>query len=259
MAVKNKDEFQSKYGAPTSPDAQVLIGMKSGRAVYGSELDATDTKGSNVINNTPSQNQAIMNDMFKEMGRSGGMYNPSSKDIVAAERMSPITAADRNVTRRADGKELIGAESQQAANMRESPNADARFLQTLSRLNARPDRTSATEPTQTPPPDLPKIAKESRAREASPFTTGPAPLPAPLGSGSNVLLANDSLEQTGGPNNAAATIPPLFGGEVPTDADILKELRRKAMRGPTLEMRKEDSEFSNRFGPTLEITADRSF
>jgi hypothetical protein len=177
MAVKNKDEFQSKYGAPTSPDAQVLIGMKSGRAVYGSELDATDTKGSNVINNTPSQNQAIMDDMFKEMGRSGGMYNPSSKDIVAAERMSPITAVDGTITKRADGKEMIGAESQQAANMRESSAGDARFLQTLSRLNARPNRTSATEPTQAPPPDLQKIAEESRAREASPFTTGPVRWP----------------------------------------------------------------------------------
>jgi hypothetical protein len=68
-------------------------------------------------------------------------------------------------------------ESQQAANMRESPNADARFLQTLSRLNARPNRTSAAEPTQTPPPDLQKIAKESRAANASPFTKGPVRWP----------------------------------------------------------------------------------
>jgi hypothetical protein len=194
MAVKNKAEFENKYGAAPSELQNVLIGMKGGKAVYGTEMESKDTKGENVINNTYSQNQAIMNDMFKEMGRSGGMYNPSSKDIVAAERMSPITADDRDVTKRADGKELIGAESQQAANMRESPNADARFLQTLSRLNARPNRTSAAEPTQTPPPDLQKIDEEDRARDASPVTKGPAPLPAPLGSGGNVSLASNSAE-----------------------------------------------------------------
>jgi hypothetical protein len=47
----------------------------------------------------------------------------------------------------------------------------------------------------------------------------------PLDNGSNVLLANDPLKQTGGP------IPQLFGGGVgggvPTDADVLKDLKRK--------------------------------
>jgi hypothetical protein len=110
MAGKNKDEFQSKYGAPKSPDAQVLIGMKSGRAVYGSELDATDTKGSNVINNTPSQNQAIMDQMFGQMAKSGGMYNPPTS---AVAKTAPS-----------------------------SPEADAQFLKTLNKLNSRPDKTS---------------------------------------------------------------------------------------------------------------------
>jgi hypothetical protein len=151
MAVKNKAEFEKKYGAAPSELQNVLIGMKGGKAVYGTEMESKDTKGENVINNTYSQNQAIMNDMFKEMGRSGGMYNPSSKDIVAAERMSPITAADRDVTKRADGKELIGAESQQAANMRESSAGDAQFLKTLAGINAQPAAPATPRPTTTQP------------------------------------------------------------------------------------------------------------
>jgi hypothetical protein len=148
MAVKNKDEFQSKYGAPKSPDAQVLIGMKSGRAVYGSELDATDTKGSNVINNTPSQNQAIMDQMFGQMAKSGGMYNPPTS---AVAKTAPS-----------------------------SPEADAQFLKTLNKLNSRPDKTSVpaeSAATTTPQPNLQQIAEESRARAASPFTKGPLTWP----------------------------------------------------------------------------------
>ncbi len=169
--------FESKYGTPADPNKNVLIGMKSGKAVYGDALDATDTKGSNVINNTPSQNQAIMDQMFGQMAKSGGMYNPSPSAIAKMDQMYPPTAADSKVTTRADNKQMIGANSPEAKAMRESSAGDARFLQTLSRLNARPNRTSATEPTQTPPPDLQKIAEESRARAASPFTTGPLTWP----------------------------------------------------------------------------------
>jgi hypothetical protein len=166
MAGKNKDEFQSKYGAPKSPDAQVLIGMKGGRAVYGSELDATDTKGSNVINNTPSQNQAIMDQMFGQMAKSGGMYNPPTS---AVAKTAPS-----------------------------SPEADAQFLKTLNKLNSRPDKTSVFAGTDYAPqttaaranrtsaeptvatltqPNLQQIAEESRARAASPFTKGPLTWP----------------------------------------------------------------------------------
>lgn len=171
-----RENFESKYGSPTG-SGKVLIGMKGGRAVYGDELDEVDPNGEGVINNTYSQNQAIMDGMFKEMGRSGGMYNPSTPDIRRAEQLSPPTEADYKVTTRADGKKMVGAYSPEAAAMRESSNDDARFLQTLTRLNARPNRTSAAEPTRTPPPDLRKIAEEDRARESSPFTSGPFILP----------------------------------------------------------------------------------
>ena len=118
-----RGNFESKYGAPTSPDAQVLIGMRGGKAVYGSELDAADTSGKNVINNTYSQNQAIMDDMFKGMKQSGGMYNPSPTAIAKMDQMYPPTAADSKVTTRADGKQMIGANSPEATNMREKTSA----------------------------------------------------------------------------------------------------------------------------------------
>lgn len=181
MAVKNKNEFQSKYGAPTSPDAQVLIGMRGGKAVYGSELDAADTSGKNVINNTYSQNQAIMDDMFKGMKQSGGVYNPSPTAIAKMDQMYPPTVADSKVTTRTDGKQMIGANSPEATNMREKTSANNQFAATMARINSRPNLTSvgaAGKPEgETPPPlDLRRIAEEDRARESSPFTKGPAPL-----------------------------------------------------------------------------------
>jgi hypothetical protein len=156
MAVKNKDEFQSKYGAPTNSDAQVLIGMRGGKAVYGSELDAADTSGKNVINNTYSQNQAIMDDMFKGMKQSGGMYNPSPTAIAKMDQMYPPTAADSKVTTRADGNQMVGANSPEAANMREKASANNQFAATMARLTAptnKPDTvaTSAPSAMTTPP------------------------------------------------------------------------------------------------------------
>lgn len=193
MAVKNKDEFQSKYGAPTSPDAQVLIGMRGGKAVYGSELDAADTSGKGVINNTYSQNQAIMDDMFKGMKQSGGVYNPSPTATAKMDQMYPPTAADSKVTTRADGNQMVGANSPEAANMREKTSANNQFAATVARINARPNLTSVgaagkPEGEMSPPLDLRRIAEEDRARESSPFTTGPAP----LGGGSNIALADGS-------------------------------------------------------------------
>lgn len=197
MAAKiTRPEFESKYGSPSSPDKNVLIGMKGGKAVYGSELDATDTKGANVINNTYSQNQAIMKDMFSQMSKSGGTYNPSPQATAKMDQMYPPTKADSTVTARADGKQMVGPTSPEAASMREPSSNDAQFLKTLAGVNARPNRTSAVEsPEAQPPPDLRKIAEESKASEASPFTKGPAPFPAMT----NVL---------GGP--APTTEPPAF-------------------------------------------------
>jgi hypothetical protein len=156
MAVKNKDEFQSKYGAPKSPDAQVLIGMRGGKAVYGSELDAADTSGKGVINNTYSQNQAIMDDMFKGMKQSGGVYNPSPTATAKMDQMYPPTAADSKVTTRADGNQMVGANSPEAANMREKTSANNQFAATMARLTAptnKPDTvaTSAPSAMTTPP------------------------------------------------------------------------------------------------------------
>ena len=156
MAVKNKDEFQSKYGAPTSPDAQVLIGMRGGKAVYGSELDAADTSGKGVINNTYSQNQAIMDDMFKGMKQFGGVYNPSPTAIAKMDQMYPPTAADSKVTTRTDGKQMIGANSPEATNMREKTSANNQFAATVARLTAPTNKTdtvatSAPSAMTTPP------------------------------------------------------------------------------------------------------------
>lgn len=175
--------FESKYGTPADPNKNVLIGMKSGKAVYGDALDATDTKGSNVINNTPSQNQAIMDQMFGQMAKSGGMYNPSASAVAKMDQMYPPTAADSKVTTRADNKQMVGANSPEAKAIREpsgSPEADAQFLKTLNKLNSRPDKTSVSAEsavTTTPQPNLQQIAEESRARAASPFTTGPLTWP----------------------------------------------------------------------------------
>ena len=177
-----RENFESKYGSPTG-SGKVLIGMKSGKAVYGDELDAVDTSGKNVINNTYSQNQAIMNDMFKEMAQSGGMYNPSTKDIAAAERMSPVTAADKTVTRRSDGTDMVGAYSPQAAAMREPSSSDAQFLKTLNRLNERENKTSKFSDTDPFPSKLPPTKP--------PVSQGPTPPPQPSTGSSldNVALA----------------------------------------------------------------------
>jgi hypothetical protein len=157
-----RENFESKYGSPTG-SGKVLIGMKSGKAVYGDELDAVDTSGANVINNTYSQNQAIMDGMFKEMGRSGGMYTPSTPDIRRAEQLSPPTEADYKVTTRADGKKMVGAYSPEAAAMRESSSSDAQFLKTLSNLNSKP-RTSATQ--EVPSVDITQASSTKAATSA---------------------------------------------------------------------------------------------
>ncbi len=133
--------FESQYGAPPNDNKKVLIGMRGGKAVYGDELDAVDTTGAQYVG-TYSKNQAAMDDIFKETARSGGMYNPSSNNIPLGGTPA-VTAADKTVTRRADGTEMIGALSPQAAAMREkTTTTDNQFASTLARLNARPDRTS---------------------------------------------------------------------------------------------------------------------
>ena len=151
--------------------------MRSGKAVYGSELDAADTSGKNVINNTYSQNQAIMDDMFKGMKQSGGVYNPSPTAIAKMDQMYPPTAADSKVTTRADGKQMIGVDSSEAVAMREKTSANNQFAATMARVNARPNLTSVgaagkPEGEMSPPLDLRSIAEEDRARESSPFKTG---------------------------------------------------------------------------------------
>lgn len=189
-----RENFESKYGSPTG-SGKVLIGMKSGKAVYGDELDAVDTSGANVINNTYSQNQAIMDGMFKEMGRSGGMYTPSTPDIRRAEQLSPPTEADYKVTTRADGKKMVGAYSPEAAAMREPSNDDARFLQTLNRLNARPNNTSKFSDTDPFPSALSPTKPPSSQNSApppQPNTAPPVQPPSPNigGSLNNVALAS---------------------------------------------------------------------
>ena len=144
-----RGNFESKYGSPTSPDAQVLIGMRGGKAVYGSELDAADTSGKNVINNTYSQNQAIMGDMFKGMKQSGGMYNPSPTAIAKVDQMYPPTAADSTVTTRADGKQMIGANSTEGANMREKTSTNNQFADTMARLTKPAQQAQSTQQAQT--------------------------------------------------------------------------------------------------------------
>jgi hypothetical protein len=141
--------FESQYGASPDDNKKVLIGMRGGKAVYGDALDAADTSGKNIINNTYSQNQAIINDMFKETAQSGDMYNPSAKDIAAAERMSPVTAADKTVTKRGD-TEMVGAYSPQAAAMREKTS-------TTPVNPVAPAVTPTTAPAATGAPAAPEI------------------------------------------------------------------------------------------------------
>ena len=189
-----RGNFESKYGAPTNPDAQVLIGMRGGKAVYGSELDAADTSGKNVINNTYSQNQAIMDDMFKGMKQSGGMYNPSPTAIAKMDQMYPPTAADSKVTTRADGKQMIGANSPEAANMREKTSANNQFAATVARINARPNLTSVGAAGKPEAPASP-ITPASPTAPASPKVGGfvdPLDYRTPLASGSNIALADGS-------------------------------------------------------------------
>jgi len=110
--------FESQYGASPNDNKKVLIGMRGGKAVYGDELDAADTTGAQYVG-TYSKNQAAMDDIFKEMARSGGMYNPSSNNI-RLEGTPAVTEADKTVTYRAsDGQKMIGALSPEAAAMRE--------------------------------------------------------------------------------------------------------------------------------------------
>ena len=260
MAEKTRVEvmrgaFESKYGAPTNDNKKVLIGMKGGKAVYGDELDAVDTTGAQYVG-TYSKNQAISNDMAKEMARSGGMYNPSSNNIRLEGTPAPTENDYKTTIRASDGQVMVGALSPDAAAMREKTTADNRFASTLDRLNARPDRTSlgaAGKPeVKTPPPlDLRRIAEGDRARESSPFTKGPAP----LGGGSNVLLAGDSSKQAGNdtfeegwettpiggiPTKTQITPLSLDGGD-PTVAELLKQLRRRANQGTTVEVVSESS------------------
>jgi hypothetical protein len=198
MAVKNKDEFQSKYGAPKSPDAQVLIGMKSGRAVYGSELDATDTKGSNVINNTPSQNQAIMDQMFGQMAKSGGMYNPPTS---AVAKTAPS-----------------------------SPEADAQFLKTLNKLNSRPDNTSVFAGTDYAPQTTAARANRTginQSENTQSATTQPTASNTPItAQTTNPMMG--ILNPAGGVSDGEMTeTPPSFY----ENFDYLKKIRNKQIKG----------------------------
>jgi hypothetical protein len=199
MAEKNKVElmrgaFESKYGSPTDENKKVLIGMRGGQAIYGDALDAADTSGKNVINNTYSQNQAIMDGMFKEMAQSGGMYNPSAKDIAAAERMYPVTAADKTVTKRADGTEMVGAYSPQAAAMREKTS-------TTPVNPVAPAVTPTTAPAATGAPAAPEVGlgadylkkirdkkKENQSKQPA-FNAVPSVLDGLFGSMSDTMMA----------------------------------------------------------------------
>ena len=71
------------------------------------------------------------------------MYNPSPTAIAKMDQMYPPTAADSKVTTRTDGKQMIGANSPEATNMREKTSANNQFAATMDRL------TKPAQPTQT--------------------------------------------------------------------------------------------------------------
>jgi hypothetical protein len=221
MAVRNKSEFESKYGAPPNGLQNIAIGMKGGKAVYGTEMESKDTKGEGVINNTWSQNQAIMDSMFKEMGRSGGMYNPSASDIRRAEQLSPPTAADYKVTTRADGKQMVGAYSPEAAAMRESSSGpDAQYLQKLKPQPYGPPKELMNPQPYGPPKELMDQPTMPTSRASVIIAAAP---PA-------ALQGTPPTPAEGTPTTPTtpATPPPPAG---PDNAAVLKGVRDKNNKG----------------------------
>jgi hypothetical protein len=180
MAAKTKTEklrgeFEGKYGAPKDPSKRVLIGMKSGKAVYGDEWDEV-TPMENEITNTYSQNQEELRRVGQEMKRSGGMYNPSPNDITRMENKYPSDAKDtQSSIPRVGASPMIGSDSPAAISMRENPTQDAanaRFLATLKR-NAADRQAQRNQEVKTPS----TIAAPSIQREPYP-TKKPAAAPA---------------------------------------------------------------------------------
>ena len=157
MATKTKTEkirgeFEGKYGAPKDPSKRVLIGMKSGKAVYGDEWDEV-TPMENEITNTYSQNQEELRRVGQEMKRSGGMYNPSPNDITRMENKYPSDGKDtQSSIPRVGASPMIGSDSPAAISMRENPAqnaANARYLQTINRIEAK---GKAQKPAPAPAP-----------------------------------------------------------------------------------------------------------
>ena len=198
--------FESQYGAPTNDNKKVLIGMRGGKAVYGDELDAVDTTGAQYVG-TYTKNQAAMNDIFKEMARSGGMYNPSSNNIRLEGTPAPTENDYKTTIRASDGQVMVGALSPDAAAMREKTTADNQFASTLARLNARPDRTSIGAAGKPEAPASPATPTSPTA----PTTTKPVPTFTPqLGSA------------TPTPSATNPALPTIFSVDevVPDDANM---------------------------------------
>jgi len=185
--------FESQYGASPNDNKKVLIGMRGGKAVYGDELDAADTTGAQYVG-TYSKNQAAMDDIFKEMARSGGMYNPSSNNI-RLEGTPAVTEADKTVTYRAsDGQKMIGALSPEAAAMREKTSNTP--------VNpVAPAVTPTTAPAATGAPAAPEIGlgadylkkirdkkKEGQSKQPT-FNAVPSVLDGLFGSTSDTMMA----------------------------------------------------------------------
>jgi hypothetical protein len=188
MAAKTKTEklrgeFEGKYGAPTDSNKKVLIGMRGGKAVYGDEWDAVDTGGDNVINNTFSQNQAELNRISAELKRSGGMYNPSPKDIARMENMYPSDAKDtQDQIQREGAKPMVGPDSPAASAMRVEPmqNANnARFLATLRNQQAQKSQEQPVTSTIAPPSIQRGAYNNTNRSQPAPVAT-PAPVTAPV-------------------------------------------------------------------------------
>lgn len=169
--------FESQYGAPANDNKKVLIGMRGGKAVYGDELDAVDTTGAQYVG-TYSKNQAIMNDMSKEMARSGGMYNPSSNNIRLEGTPAPTENDYKTTIRASDGRVMVGALSPDAAAMREKPDqtADQRFAATMARLTGKPAPTAPASPAA---PKAPTAPANPAATVGPATTTRPTILPFP--------------------------------------------------------------------------------
>jgi hypothetical protein len=186
MAAKTKTEkirgeFEGKYGAPKDPSKRVLIGMKSGKAVYGDDWDEV-TPMENEITNTYSQNQEELGRVLAEMKRSGGMYNPSPNDITRMENKYPTDAKDtQNEIKRDGASPMIGSDSPAAVSMRENPAQNVVNNQVLQNIRNKvaqqQEANRRTEPSRIAQPPIQRGAYNRTRPAAAPAGT-PAAAPA---------------------------------------------------------------------------------